>query len=256
MRIAVLALVVVAVAAAPSNPSRIAGGDLTTIDKYPSMAAVLMTRDMINFQQNCGGTIINNRSILSAAHCVYGETVESTRVRIGSSYRSSGGEVLPLAAILMYPTYTIHKYDDDVAILRTAVEIKYSATVQPAPIAGPSYDLADDEVVWATGWGATETNEFHSEQLRDVQVWTVKHETCRWLYLLGVRITTDMLCIGWLGVGGRDQCWGDSGGPVFHNGVVVGVCAFGGGCRTPQSHRYPSVNARVSSYSTWIQANA
>lgn len=101
-----------------------------------------------------------------------------------------------------------------------------------------------------------QTNEFHSEQLRDVQVWTVKHETCRWLYLLGVRITTEMLCIGWLGVGGRDQCWGDSGGPVFHNGVVVGVCAFGGGCRTPQSYRYPSVNARVSSYSTWIQANA
>ncbi|XP_026733142.1 trypsin, alkaline C-like [Trichoplusia ni] len=255
MRIAVLALVVVAVAAAPSNPSRIVGGDLTTIDKYPSMAAVLHTLDMVNFQQHCGGTIINNRSILSAAHCVYLEPTEVIRVRIGSSYRSSGGEVLPLAAFLIYPTYTTHKYDDDVAILRTAVEIKYSATVQPAPIAGSTYNLPDNEVVWATGWGATETDD-HSEQLRDVQVWTISYETCRWLYLFGVPITPDMLCVGWLGVGGRDQCWGDSGGPVFHNGVVVGICAFGGGCRTPESYRLPGGNARVSSYSTWIQANA
>ncbi|CAH0581639.1 unnamed protein product [Chrysodeixis includens] len=253
MRIAVvLALVVVAVAAAPKNPSRIIGGDLTTIDKYPSMAAVLYSEDMVNFQQHCGGTIINNRSVLSAAHCVYYDVVEGIRVRIGSSYRNTGGRVLTLAALLVYPDYSIDRYDHDVSILRTAVEITYSATVQPAPIAGASYNLADNEVVWAAGWGLTELD-VPSDQLRDVQVWSIRHETCRRLYLWQIiLITRDMLCIGWPDVGGRDQCRGDSGGPVFHNGVVVGICAFG----TCAEAQFPGVNARVSSYSTWIQANA
>ncbi|XP_026744925.1 trypsin, alkaline C-like [Trichoplusia ni] len=253
MRIAVLALVVVAVAAAPRNPSRIVGGDLTTIDKYPSMAAVLYSENMVNFSQFCGGTIINNRSILSAAHCIDYAPVETIRVRIGSSYSSSGGEVLPLAAMLLHPDYSPWRVHHDITILRTSVEIKYSATVQPAPIAGSTYNLADDAVVWATGWGITEFDDV-SEQLRDVQVWTVNHEICRQRYLWTLhRITTDMLCTGWLDVGGRDQCMLDSGGPVYHNGVVVGVCSFGQGCASP---RFPGVNTRVSSYSDWIIANA
>ncbi|XP_026744926.1 trypsin, alkaline C-like [Trichoplusia ni] len=251
MRFAVLALFVVAVTAAPRDPSRIVGGDLTTIDKYPSMAALLFSQNLVQFGQICGGTIINNRSILSAAHCIIG-SVPNFRVRVGSTYANSGGEVLPLANIINHPQYSGN--DNDITILRTAVEIKYSDVVQPAPIAGTNYNLQDDEVVWATGWGRIEQGGLVSEQLRDVQVWTINHDACRLRYLLNLtRITTDMLCTGWLGVGGRDQCQGDSGGPVYHDGVVVGVCSFGRGCA---SARFPGVNARVSSYTNWIQANA
>ncbi|CAH0581641.1 unnamed protein product [Chrysodeixis includens] len=253
MRIAVLALVVVAVAAAPRSPSRIIGGDVTTIEKYPSMAAVLYTENMVNFHQFCGGTIINNRSVLSAAHCIVRTLIETIRVRVGSSYANSGGEVLPLATMLIHPKYSAIREHHDITILRTAVEIRYSATIQPAPIAGANYNLADNEVVWATGWGQTELDK-PCEQLREVQVWTVNHLICHQRYALTLMpVTRDMLCIGWLDVGGRDQCMGDSGGPVYHHGVVVGVCSFGRGCASP---RYPGVNARVSSYSNWIQANA
>ncbi|CAD0200094.1 unnamed protein product [Chrysodeixis includens] len=251
MHFAVLALFVVAVTAVPRDPTRIVGGDLTTIDKYPSMAALLYSQNLLHYGQICGGTIINNRSILSAAHCIIGP-VPTLRVRIGSSYANSGGEVLLLANTINHPEYSGN--NNDITILRTAVEIRYSDLVQPAPIAGSSYNLLDDEVVWATGWGRIVQGGPTSEQLRDVQVWTVNHETCRQRYLLNLRrITTDMLCTGWLGVGGRDQCQGDSGGPVYHNGVVVGVCSFGRGCASP---RFPGVNARVSSYANWIQANA
>ncbi|KAL0850888.1 hypothetical protein ABMA28_006797 [Loxostege sticticalis] len=65
-------------------------------------------------------------------------------------------------------------------------------------------------------------------------------------------ITDNMLCSGWLDVGGRDQCPGDSGGPLYHNGVVVGVCSFGDTCG---SAHFPGVNARVSRYIGWINKN-
>ncbi|XP_026744928.1 trypsin CFT-1-like [Trichoplusia ni] len=219
------------------------------------MAAVLHTLDMVNFQQHCGGTIINNRSILSAAHCVYLEPTEVIRVRIGSSYRSSGGEVLPLAAFLIYPTYTTHKYDDDVAILRTAVEIKYSATVQPAPIAGSTYNLPDNEVVWATGWVQLKQmiipSNFAMYKCGPSHTRLAGGYTC-------LVCPSHLTCCVLAGSASAvvTSVGATPGGPVFHNGVVVGICAFGGGCRTPESYRLPGGNARVSSYSTWIQANA
>jgi trypsin len=93
-----------------------------------------------------------------------------------------------------------------------------------------------------------------SEQLRHVQIWTVNQEVCSSRYAVILRTITDnMLCSGYLDVGGRDQCQGDSGGPLYHNRVVVGVCSWGYGCA---SARFPGVNARVSRFASWIVANA
>ncbi|XP_069361115.1 trypsin, alkaline B-like [Maniola hyperantus] len=49
---------------------RIIGGSVTNINTYPYSAALLWSRNTISFRQNCGGTIINNRSVLTAAHLV------------------------------------------------------------------------------------------------------------------------------------------------------------------------------------------
>ncbi|XP_037301226.1 trypsin, alkaline A-like [Manduca sexta] len=85
-------------------------------------------------------------------------------------------------------------------------------------------------------------------------MWTVNEATCRYRYAAIDSIITDsMLCAGWLDVGGRDQCFGDSGGPLYHNGVVVGVCSWGEQCALP---RFPGVNVRVSRFANWIRSNA
>lgn len=93
-----------------------------------------------------------------------------------------------------------------------------------------------------------------SEQLRHVQVWKVNRQTCAQRYVIvGRPITENMLCSGWLDVGGRDQCAGDSGGPLYYNGVIVGICSFGWSCAVPF---FPGVNARVSRYPAWISQHA
>ncbi|XP_026739106.1 trypsin, alkaline A-like [Trichoplusia ni] len=93
-----------------------------------------------------------------------------------------------------------------------------------------------------------------SQQLRHVQIWTVNQNICHQRYqTIRKSITANMLCSGWLDVGGRDQCQGDSGGPLFHNRVVVGVCSWGEECALA---RFPGVNVRVSRYASWIQNNS
>ncbi|XP_022821669.1 trypsin, alkaline C-like [Spodoptera litura] len=245
---------IAAVTAVPAFPQKIVGGSLTTVDQYPTIVSLLFSWSATSFFQNCGGTILTNRAILTAAHCPFRDSPLSWRVRAGSSYANSGGTVYALDSIIINPNYNTWSMDFDVAIMRTSQVISFNSVVKAASIAGPNYNLADNQAVWAAGWGTTSSGGPASEQLRHVQVWTVNQIACRDRYAAGGgTITDNMLCSGVLDVGGRDQCQGDSGGPLYHNGIVVGVCSWGFGCAQPQ---YPGVNARVSRFSSWIQANA
>ncbi|KAG6460008.1 trypsin, alkaline C-like [Manduca sexta] len=252
--LALLALGIAAVTAVPANPQRIVGGSITTIEQYPNIVALLFSWNGISFFQECGGTILNSRHVLTAAHCPYYETVNTCRVRSGSTFANSGGVVHNLNSFLIHPNYNSRTRDYDIAIMRTATTIAFNNAAQPAKIAGPNYIVGDNQVVWAAGWGAIWYEGPGSEQLRHVQVWTVNQATCRSRFAAIDRIITDnMLCSGWLDVGGRDQCYGDSGSPLFHNGVVVGVCSWGHECALP---RFPGVNVRVSRFANWISSNA
>ncbi|KAG6458161.1 trypsin, alkaline C-like [Manduca sexta] len=236
------------------NNARIIGGTVTTINQYPVMASLLLTRDFVHWRHNCGGSILNQRSILSAAHCLYRRQPNVYRARLGSSFASSGGVIFNFAQFIMHPNYNSRNQDNDVAIMRTSSGISYNNVIQPARIAGANYNLRDNERVWAAGWGVTSVNSNqHSEQLRHVQVYTINQAVCRQRYAARSPITDNMLCSGVLDVGGRDQCQMDSGGPLLHNGIVVGVCSFGHRCAEP---RYPGVNARVSRFATWIGNNS
>ncbi|KAJ8735783.1 hypothetical protein PYW07_007403 [Mythimna separata] len=248
--IALLALAVTAVAAVPAHPQRIVGGSVTTIGQYPHMAAALVSNDGVNFRQNCGSTILNNRSVLTAAHCTIGHAANRWRFRVGSTFANSGGIVHNLAFIINHPSYNPQTYNNDVAIMRSATTISHNNNVRPVSIAGANYNLGDNQVVWAAGWGLTSEWGSPSEQLRHVQIFTINQAACRNSY---PTLTDNMLCSGVPNVGGRDQCSMDSGGPLYHNGIQVGICSFGTGCARPN---FPGVNARVSRFSQWISSNA
>ncbi|KAL0850908.1 hypothetical protein ABMA28_006817 [Loxostege sticticalis] len=244
----------VAVNAVPERQNKIVGGTETSVNQYPEVASLLYSYYGVSFSQACGGSILNSRSILTAAHCVEGDAPRNWRIRVGSSYANSGGSVHQVGTIITHSNYNSNTHDNDVAILRSATTIIYSTLVQQSTIAGSSYILGDNQPVWAIGWGTTSSGGSASERLRHVQVWAVNQAVCKQRYAqAGNTVTDNMLCSGWLDVGGRDQCQGDSGGPLFHNKVVVGICSWGRGCA--QAY-YPGVNTRVSRFTPWIQANA
>ncbi|XP_013197106.1 trypsin, alkaline A isoform X1 [Amyelois transitella] len=253
--IVVLGLSVAVVTAVPTYTQKIIGGSSATISQYPEIVSLLYSYWGSGFYQACAGTILNARSILTAAHCVAGDSPSQWRIRAGSSYSGSGGTVYNIATIIYHTNYSKPiTFDNDVAILRASSNIAYNSVVKAASIAGTNYYLADNQIVWAAGWGTTSVGGSTVEQLRHVQIWSINADVCKSRYARsGYIITDNMLCSGWLDVGGRDQCQGDSGGPLFHNGVVVGICSWGLQCALAE---YPGVNTRVSRFTTWIQANA
>ncbi|KAA2237139.1 serine protease, partial [Chitinophaga agrisoli] len=252
--IILLALGLAAVAGVPTNPQRIIGGSTTNINQYPGRAALLYTWNWNQWWQSCGGNILNQRSILSAAHCPYGDATGRWRIRVGSTFANSGGVVHNVNRIIIHPNYNRRTADSDLCILRSNSNIAYNNNVRPINIAGANYNLGDNQVVWAAGWGATSLGGSNSEQLRHVQVWTINQNACVQRYRpINRAITANMLCSGVLDVGGRDQCQGDSGGPLLHNRVLVGVCSWGQYCA---DRRFPGVNVRVSRFTSWIQSNS
>ncbi|CAH0695421.1 unnamed protein product [Spodoptera exigua] len=242
-----------AVSAVPTKQSVIVGGSLAVISQYPSVVGLLYSSNWNNYNQVCVGTIVTTKSILTAAHCVYGDAVYKWRARAGSSLANSGGTVYAINSCTIHPSFSFRTMNNDIAILRTAVAI-INSSAKPVSIAGINYNLPDNQVVWAAGWGTTLVGVAPGEQLRHIQGWTINQKTCASSYAtFGANVTANMLCFGWPLGGVRDQCQGDSGGPIYHNGNLVGISSWGYGCANAA---YPGINTRISKLATWIQTNA
>ncbi|XP_050349070.1 trypsin, alkaline A-like [Nymphalis io] len=256
MRAFIILALGLAVAAAGPTSQRIVGGSVTSIGQYPHAVAMLLSpTGSGSFWQACGGAILNNRAIATAAHCfIHHPSATQWRLRVGSTNANSGGIVHTTNRIIIHPNYHRPTADSDVAVVRINGVFDFNNNnVRNGRFASSNYNLGDNQAVWAIGWGFTSYGGRPSEQLRHVQVFTINQAVCRSRYAeLGRAITDNMLCSGVLDVGGRDQCQGDSGGPLMYNGIIVGICSWGERCALA---RYPGVNVRVSRFITWMQNN-
>lgn len=97
---------------------RIVGGEATTIEQFPYQAALLLDGVQI-----CGGTIINNYLIVTAAHCLDSTVVfnvSQVSVRVGSSSWRTGGQRIAAAMIFLHPQYRVGITDYDIAVISLA----------------------------------------------------------------------------------------------------------------------------------------
>ncbi|XP_064074436.1 trypsin, alkaline C-like [Vanessa tameamea] len=245
---------------------RIVGGTDADIEDYPFMAFIFVSNDggVFDFIPLCGGSLITSRSVLTAAHCYFDSVREPDQylVRLGSTFLRFGGHLHTVENWVVHPEYLEPVLYHDIAILKLATPAIFSNRVAVARIAGPNYSIPDNTTVTATGWGQIDYAGPISQILQQVDIKKVNRDICRDNYAelydlleeeYPTNITTDMICAGILDVGGKDACGGDSGGPLLHQGVIIGVTSFGYECARPN---YPGVFMKVPSYTNWIVDNA
>ncbi|XP_030765757.1 trypsin-7-like, partial [Sitophilus oryzae] len=100
------------------NRYTIVGGENASILDYPYQVEVLYSNS-----HSCGGSILNNKFILSAAHCFGSAQASDITIRAGSSYSASGGQILQVKTINAHPDYDPYTQENDVAVLELATDL-------------------------------------------------------------------------------------------------------------------------------------
>nr|XP_033501784.1 trypsin II-P29-like [Epinephelus lanceolatus] len=236
---------------APLN-NKIVGGEDATPGAWPWQVS------LHSFSGHfCGGSLINNEWVLSAAHCFSSSSTFGFTVYLG---RDSQQSINPnevsrsLSQIIRHPDYDNTPNNNDVALLKLSSPVEFTDYIRPVCLAAAGSTFPAGTTCWVTGWGTIRsdgTSLPFPQTLQEVSVPVVSNTQCSSSYS---DLTSNMMCAG-LEEGGKDSCQGDSGGPfVTKDGskwVLAGVVSFGRGCALPD---FPGVYARVSEYQSWISS--
>lgn len=220
--------------------SAIVDGEQTTVTANPWQAA-LTTSDG---EQVCGGSVVSDRVIVTAAHCTQGTPADAMQIRVGvTDLSTDDGQTRNITKVIEHP-----KYVDgvgDIAMLVLDRPLEFSANVAPIELAETS-DIAAVSSARVTGWGATSEDADDSPSvLRGTDVPLVSDADCG---LIDVG-NDDELCAGGTGT---DSCYGDSGGPLTvatNDGQkLAGVVSWGDECGGESAGVY----AEVPTFATWV----
>lgn len=101
----------------------------------------------------CGGSVINNNWVLSAAHCTVGRTTANTIVVAGTLLLNAGGERHPSSQIINHPQYSSLTLANDVSVVRVATPFVFTGTIGPVALEENFVNTASN--AQASGWGQT-----------------------------------------------------------------------------------------------------
>ncbi|XP_073960130.1 collagenase-like [Choristoneura fumiferana] len=240
---------------------RIVGGAQATQFAYPYQAGVVVTLTS-GWTSVCGGSLISNTRVLSAAHCWWDGRAQARtfQVVLGSLTLFSGGTRIDTSDVVVHGSWEPPNVMFDIAMVKIT-KVNYDNSIQAIPLpatADVNRDFAGLTAV-ASGFGKTSDaqNSFPpTTSLHHVTLQVITNAVCQQSYNdADVSIHGSHLCTS--GAQGVGTCDGDSGGPltaVWNNQrILIGVVSFGpdGGCQSG----IPSVFTRVTSYLTWIQGN-
>lgn len=237
---------------------RIVGGTPASKGEYPWFTMLRYASGNFDFKIGCGGMLISEEWVLTAAHCINSNMMNNGAVRVGAfkaPYRQDGNggqpvEYFLLKSIIVHPDYNSRTENNDFALLR----LDGISTITPVPL--DSSGLSDSYItgksnLWIMGHGNTD---FYSGDptttLSHAKVKYVSNIDCTTKYSYDKKqISENMMCAR---DDGKDSCEGDSGGPLYDkdNDMVVGVISWGIGCASPE---FPGVYARISAQYDWIK---
>ncbi|XP_016991150.1 serine protease 7 [Drosophila rhopaloa] len=254
-----------------SFSNKVYNGNDTAVDEFNWMALLEYVDRRGRRELSCGGSLINSRYVLTAAHCVVGEVEKEvgrlTTVRLGEydttkdidcidDYCNQPILEMGIEQTIVHPQYDPANKDriHDIALLRLDRPVLLNEYIQPVclPLISTRQAINPGEILVVSGWGRTTTARKSTiKQRLDLPV--NEHDACaRKFATRNIHLISSQLCVG--GEFYRDSCDGDSGGPLMRRGFdqawyQEGVVSFGNRCGL---EGWPGVYTRVSDYMDWI----
>merc|ERR1712212_229427 len=249
--------------AEPSG-NRVFNGHQSRKNAFPWLVNIQSSIINSNDFQLCGGTLLNPKVVLTAAHCTFydnGQAIPAQMMKVNLGDHNARGDEFGeqeagVTHFKNHPYYNADTLDNDFSLMFLNRFIMFSKTISSACLVKPHINT--NTRVTAAGWGKDHFG--HSfNVLQQVDLTTMSNQECdrmkQWKTTKGtpIRITNNMLCAtGRL----KGTCNGDSGGPLMLKGnekMVIGVTSWGS---IYCNGNDPSFFGRVSNQLRWIKANA
>src|SRR5215204_3843214 len=242
--------------ASPMSPM-IVGGTAVPNGKYPFMAYLKLYR---NGKRSgfCGGSLIDQDSVLTVAHCLINTTGAVVVVGRTDLRKKNRGQEIGASRAFIHPRYYGNGYD--AAVLKLSRPVK---GIKPIKLATAKQNNLEEpgHILTTAGWGVVKQRpgpfDVRTFRMQEVSVPVVSDSRAKRAYQSqGLKYLPSLQVAA--GKKGNGACFGDSGGPLFDSGsrTQVGITSHGaGGCGRA---RYPAVYTEVNNaqIGKWIHSAA
>ncbi|KAM4740020.1 granzyme E-like [Anableps anableps] len=213
------------------HAGKVIGGHEVTSHTRPYMVLIEMV-DQNNEKKHCGGFLINDEFVMTAAHC----QAKSYKAFLGLLKYNTNHKTHSVKQAFPHENYNETEFTNDIMLLKLSEKVTWTHHVK-------SIDLADKQgsslpnSCSVCGWGPTSQNDRHmSSALMEATVTLIDNELC---------IKENVYC----SEGESGPSGGDSGGPlVCEDGKAYGVVSASKPSGSSTLYKY----TKIPDYIDWI----
>ncbi|CAC5385713.1 KLKB1 [Mytilus coruscus] len=236
--------------------AKIVNGENVDIEDCPWQISLQKSENGGDWEHVCGGSIIDERWIVTAAHCFKNSlTASNYRIAAGSSFLSQMTVFRSVKQIFVHEYWqTPLENDNDIMLLELRTPLSFGSTINKITLVNSKSNIYVGDICKVSGWGQVSVekgNDSVSDRLQVAYLSVVTNEYCALSYPED-DIDSSKIC---LQKNGTDVCFGDSGGPMVcqaNDGTnhLVGLTSFG-----PEECNgfIPGAYTKLSFFLDWIK---